>query len=214
MGWSLRLGGMNVGVRGIVYDMDIVKLRTIMQERRVDVLGVGEHWRGEKDRMRQQLGVKQTVEEREEEERLLGEEFVWVSKHRKEGSRGGVGLVVRKPCRVEVIEAISSERMLWARITNPAGVEIVVGSVYFSSNSMADGERLGELVIALEHLRGEESIALVGDVNGRIGQRGSVVGGGRGREEERGPEVEPAGVRHGGEKRRGRRHERESNVQG
>ena len=38
---------------------------------------VPEHWRGEKDRLREELGLKESSEEKREAESILGSEYVW-----------------------------------------------------------------------------------------------------------------------------------------
>ena len=74
----------------------MVKLGVVAEETHIDVLGVAEHWRGKKDRVRRMLGQKKTKADVEEVEDILGEEYVWIEKCRKHKIRGGVGMAIKK----------------------------------------------------------------------------------------------------------------------
>ena len=91
-----RMAQVNMGVRGMVDDLDVEKVRGMVEELRIDVLAVEEHWRGGEERMRRELGVGITESEKMEVSGLMGEDFVWVERCRKRNKRGGVGVVVRK----------------------------------------------------------------------------------------------------------------------
>jgi hypothetical protein len=177
---GIRVGGINAGVRGILNEVDIWKLRSILKERGIGILGVVEHWRGEEERMRRYLGVKETEEEKREKEQLCGEEYIWVERCRRKGRRGGVGLVVlRELGRVEVLEDFCDESVMWVRITSGMGQVMYVGVVYlvtagtvFSEDNMSS---MSKLAVTLSMLEGEENVVILGDVNGRIGQIGSKI---------------------------------------
>ena len=63
------------------------------------------------------LQLQSTEEEREEVRGLLGKDWQWVERCRLKGGRGGVGLAVRVSVgTATVLEDMSSEGMLWARV--------------------------------------------------------------------------------------------------
>jgi hypothetical protein len=114
---KVKFGTLNCGVRGIVDEMDVVKLGAVVEMRGIDVMGVPETWRGKEDRERKEIGVSKSAEEIERDRNLLGGEYVWVERCRMKGTRGGVGIAVRKTCgTVQVMEDWSSEEVLWVCI--------------------------------------------------------------------------------------------------
>ena len=64
MGWGpgrekqiLRLGGWNVGQGGMIDELDtcIERVKTVLEVREVDLLGVTEHWRGRQNRLAKEM---------------------------------------------------------------------------------------------------------------------------------------------------------------
>ena len=102
-----------------------------MDEREVDVMVVPEHWRGEDERVRRSLGLKETEEEKEKRKGLFGDGKEWYEVCRRKGSRGGVGVIVRSELgEVEVLKKYSKEGMIWIAIKLGGGKRLVVGGVY------------------------------------------------------------------------------------
>ena len=170
-----RLAQVNMGLRGMVDELDVEKVRGMIEEMKIDVLAVEEHWRGAEERMRTLLGIELTEGEKERTRDLLGEEFVWVERCRKDQKRGGVGVAVRKEFgSVEEITEWSSENVLWIKIDMRRGGVMFVGVVYLVGGGVCD-----EFVASMERIAGalamldrEQNVVLMGDRNGRIGMWG------------------------------------------
>ena len=75
----------------MVGELDAAKLTAVIDEQRLDLAGVAEHWRGKGDRVRKELGVKATEERKRVVEGLVGESMQWVERCRTRGVRGGGG---------------------------------------------------------------------------------------------------------------------------
>ena len=181
-GWGsvhrVKFGTLNCGVRGIVDEMDVVKLATVIEMRGIDVMGVPETWRGEEDRDRKDIGVKKSDEEIKRDRNLLGDEYVWVERVRMKGTRGGVGIAVRKTCGiVRVVEEWSNEEVLWVCIQLRGGGLLYVCCVYLRSTGGIEGS-LSCLAKGLAMTENEGMVVVMGDVNGRIGRLPNKVGGG------------------------------------
>ena len=70
----VRCGYGNVGVRGLVDDLDVEALRVVGEEERLDLMAVSEHWRGRSVRVRNALKVKESDEEAMRTREMLSEE--------------------------------------------------------------------------------------------------------------------------------------------
>ena len=167
----------NVGVRGVVDELDVESLRTVVVEEKLDIVGVTEHWRGRAERVRRSLGLRESEEERMEGEALLGCEWQWLERCRLDGGRGGVGLALRRTCGVgTVLEEMSSAGVLWVRVDLAGGGRLFVAVVYLAPKASVFTEEVEKAVSGLARglhwLRveeGEKNVMVLGDMNGRIG---------------------------------------------
>ena len=149
------------------------------EQQRLAVMGFAEHFIGRAKRVRRGLGVAETEEERDEVEGLLGSEWQWMERCRLLGGKGGVGLAVRRSVGVGVVmDAFCSEGMLWVRVDLRSGGELYVGVVYLvPEGSVYGAEALAArecLSAGLHHIcgvLGATNVVVMGDVNGRIGER-------------------------------------------
>ena len=88
----LRIGLLNVGLRGMRNEIDEDRMKTVVDEREIDVMGVVEHWRGDGKRLKKAIGLEPEVERTE----LFGDQYEWWERCRLKGKRGGVGLIVER----------------------------------------------------------------------------------------------------------------------
>jgi hypothetical protein len=168
---------LNVGRRGMVRDLDKVKVMKVMKERRMHALGVTEHWRGRDERMRRELKQEETEEDIEERESLFGDKFQWLERCRRKGGKGGVGLAVLKEWgKGVVVDELSSESVMWVRIEMVQGGVMYVAVVYLVPGGSVFEEEVQVgvrgLLCGLARYRGGdmvETVVVMGDVNARIG---------------------------------------------
>jgi hypothetical protein len=168
----VRLGIMNVGVRGMVKEEEEVKGRVLLEERNIDIMVFPETWRGAEMRKRELMGVKKGGNDREDEERM-GEEFVWKERCRRRGNRGGVGIAIRKEMgEVEVVSRYSCDNVICVRIDMANSEQVWVMGVYLTPAGKYEieyEEGMSMITLMLEEKRGE-NIIIMGDVNGKIGE--------------------------------------------
>jgi hypothetical protein len=165
----LRVGVLNVGLRGMKSEIDEDRMKTVVDERDIDIMGVVEHWRGDSKRMKEALGLEPDIERRD----LFGEKYQWWERCRTKGKRGGVGLIVRKDVgRVEVQEELCCESVIWAEITQ-GNEKILVCVAYIApEQSVYEYERvetISKIAQGLEWAAGRNVVILM-DANGRIGK--------------------------------------------
>jgi hypothetical protein len=162
----------NVGLRGIVDPLDVTMAKTVLEVREVDLWAANEHFRGKGERVRNQLDLQATEEERLDVEGLLGEEWQWVERCRLKGGRGGVGLAVRRSAGVAtVLEEWCSEAMLWVKVDLVGGGVVFVGVVYLAPE---------ETVFAAEVEKAFEKLAMGLSLLRMAGKEECGVGGGGG----------------------------------
>ena len=135
-------------------------------------------------RVRRALGQEESKEDKERTRNLMGEEFVWAQKCRKRGTRGGVGLMIRKTCgEVEIMEKWSTEEMLWVRLHMGQGETIYIAAVYFPRGIVEEGGSVIDQLAGTLTRRQHQRVVVMGDMNGRIGQMSVRLGEGEGRRE-------------------------------
>ena len=96
----VRLGGWNVGQGGMIDELDIERVKVVLDERKIALLGVTEHWRGKKMRamreVEREVGgggiVRESGKKCDGVEELLGEKYQWIERCRSVTRRGGGGV--------------------------------------------------------------------------------------------------------------------------
>ena len=166
---------LNVGLRGMKTEVDEERMKTVLETRNMDIMGVVEHWRGGKERVKRAMMQRDPSEE---SEGLLGESFMWWERCRTKGKRGGVGLVVRKNVgRVVIREELCCESVIWAEITRGEEKVAVCVAYMAPEASVYEQERvdtMSKIAQGLEWAEGLKIIMLM-DANGRIGKMGLEV---------------------------------------
>jgi hypothetical protein len=150
-------------------EIDEDRMKTVVDKRKIDVMGVVEHWRGDDKRMRKSLGLEVEVARGD----LFGEQYQWWERCRMKGKRGGVGLIVRKNVgRVDVKEELCCESVIWVEITGGGEALVVCVAYVAPERSVYEHERvetLSKIAQGLEWARGKNVVVLM-DANGRIGK--------------------------------------------
>ena len=169
----LELAAINVGRHGMKDEERADELSAMIRELDIDVCAVAEHWRGEKERMRGELGVKESAEEKMETEHLLGDGFWWGQQVRKGGTRGGVGLAVKRGIgKIERLIEYEDEGLMWVCIERGER-KLFVASVYFvpaSSDWYAGNvHRRVRLAQGIARYEQQGRVVVMGDMNARIG---------------------------------------------
>ena len=151
-------------------------MRTIISERRIDIMGVIEHWRGDGERMRKEVGLldSERIDKEDSHEGLFGEEYLWVERCRTRHKRGGVGVCVRKTIgEVEVLEEWCGESILWVKVKGDGGFFFVCVAYVVPAESVIHEERedtIDKMGRGLHTLQGEQVFVIM-DSNGRIGKQ-------------------------------------------
>ena len=158
----------------MIYLEQVEAVKNMIQGVKFDVVVVPEHWRGENDRVREELGVQKTQRDIVRERNILGENIVWMRKVRSDAFRasGGVGIAIKKDIG-EIIERPehSDEGLIWAEIKQ--GIKSTfIGGIYLvppSSEWYDDNlDRVARLMRGIEFYKQQGEVLLMGDMNARV----------------------------------------------